>query len=128
MYAYLYPYAVAPCGNKERKKTKIGDSVEKVKRSVTPINRIVSQLQSDSALVKEQLSTVRCFYKSELARFWILSCKSLVRMHQILIKIISFIQMLMSEHTEASQLAFEFLRTATLFKVPSVAINNDQIL
>ena len=105
------------------KRQKLRATLKRVSREVIPSNHILFQVRHDMAIMQEQVITIRCLYESEIARLGILSYRCFSRLHQLLISITIYISMSAIDHTELSQLVYEFLRTTQLFKAHSDAIN-----
>jgi len=90
-----------------------------VKRETIPTNRVMSQLQHDVAILKEQFSVMNNLYASEIVRLGIISHCCLSRIHQVIISIIPRVSIPLAEHSEVSQLVYELLRAIQQFKSPS---------
>ena len=93
------------------KRQKLRETLKRMKRA---------QARHDIAVYHEQLMTIRSLYESEIGRLGLVSYRGLSRLHQFLISITPA-----SEHTEVSQLIYEFLRTIEQIKAPPKALNSN---
>ena len=98
------------------RRRRLGTTLKQVRHETIPIRNMLTQLQHENSILKEQICTSSNTHASENTRLGMITYCCLSRLHQILISVIPHVPMSPNEHSEVSQLTYEFLRAVQLIK------------
>ena len=85
---------------------KLRMTLKHVKRELAPSDHLLSQFRQELNILKEQLGTIRNLYESETARVGTTTYGCFARLHQVMIAIVRYIPMPVTEHNDISHLIY----------------------
>ena len=92
------------------RRQKLGATLKRVKQDSIPLHRMVTQLQRDNDILREQFSASDNIHYRETARLRDFTYFCLSQLHQILVTLIPHVNISFDGHNELSQLICEMLR------------------